>query len=48
MGGVFFGALGTGIGALIGTKKETIYIFGEMERYKTQLQKIKSYALFHN
>ena len=44
-GGVFFGTIGTGIGALVGTKKETIYIFGKMERYKTQLEIIKSYTL---
>ncbi|MBN4070779.1 hypothetical protein JYT76_03780 [Olleya sp. AH-315-F22] len=43
--GIIFVPLGTGIGALVGTKKETIYIFGKSESYKTKLEIIKRYTL---
>ena len=43
--GIFFGAIGTGIGAGIGAIKKKIQINGNIEVYKSHLLEIQSYSL---
>jgi hypothetical protein len=43
--GIPFGVLGTGIGALIGTKSEVFIINGNTEYYLNQLKRLNEYTL---
>ncbi|OUS03464.1 hypothetical protein A9Q86_00700 [Flavobacteriales bacterium 33_180_T64] len=45
MGAVVFGVLGTGVGALAGTKKEKFIITGNLEVYRLKLREILQYVL---
>ena len=44
-GGIAFGLLGTGVGALTGTSKKKIIINGNIKNYKSQLTTIQGYSL---
>jgi hypothetical protein len=44
-GAVAFGVLGTGVGALIGTKKEKIFMNGDINKYVEHLKIIQSYSM---
>ena len=46
--GIFFGAVGTGVGAGIGAIKKKIRINGNVEIYKSRLSEIQSYSLIPN
>jgi len=45
---ILFVPLGTGIGALAGTKKENFNIGGDLKRYQMALKKIQSYSVLVN
>ncbi|MGB5317416.1 hypothetical protein [Eudoraea sp.] len=46
--GIYLGAVGTGIGALIATKKEKIAINGDNQKYEKMLKTIQSYSFTPN
>ena len=46
--GFFFGVIGTGVGAGVGTIKKKIHINGNIEIYKSHLEEIKSYSFTPN
>lgn len=46
--GIFFGAVGTGVGAGIGAIKKRIQINGNIDIYKSRLSEIQSYSLVPN
>jgi len=48
LGGILLGVVGTGIGALIATKKEKIVINGDIENYEKMLKTIQSYSFTPN
>jgi hypothetical protein len=45
LGAIYIGAVGTGVGAIVGTGKKKIPIDGNVETYITQLNSLTNYAL---
>lgn len=45
IGGVFWGIVGSGVGALVGSSKKLIVIFGDSEKYQTHLNSLVNYDL---
>lgn len=44
-GSIVFGVLGTGVGALVGTKKEKFIINGNIQNYEQHLKNIQGFSL---
>ena len=43
--GILTAAVGSGVGAIIASKKETIFINGDINNYKNKLELLKSYSM---